>query len=138
MLSMSIIEKRFSAATLVFAKILLLAFVSAAQEIEAIVKILPADSVRIEGKVSDKNSNQSYRNWSFTNSIAGIENLGARISEFNLSGEQNRPVLFKKLTDGEYLANEEASVFDYRVDLKPLSNAAAKRTFRGFRAKAVF
>jgi predicted metalloprotease with PDZ domain len=123
---MSIIEKRFSAAVLVFVEILFLAFVSPGQEIEAIIKIHSPDAAQVEGRITEKNSNQSNRKWTFTNSIAGVENLAARVSDFHLSGDQNREIEFKKLADGEYLASEEANFFNYRVNLKPLPNVAAR------------
>lgn len=122
---MSIIGKRFSILLPIFAGMLLLKSVAAAQEIEAVVKILSPDSVKVTGEVTGKNLIQTNFNWTFTNSIAGIENLGARISEFALADSQNRSISTKKLINGEYLANEKASVFSYQVNLKPLPNAAA-------------
>ena len=124
MAAMSIIEKKFSTA-IVFAAILLLTFAGRAQEIEAEIKILSSASASVTGRFIKENSNQSNKNWSFTNTVAGIENLGARISEFNLSDRRNRPISFKKLTNGEYLADEEANFFSYRVDLTPLPQHSA-------------
>jgi len=121
---MSIIEKRFSV-WIVLAEILLLAFFSAAQEIDAAIKISPPDSVSVEGRFFWGSSNRSKVNWTFLNRIAGAENLAARISDFNLSDKQGRAVSFKKLAEGEYLANEQATIFSYRVNAKPLPNAAA-------------
>ncbi len=121
---MSIIEQRFSAAAIVLAEILLLTFFLSAQEIEVAIKISLPDSVSVEGKFIKENSNQSNLNWSFLNSIAGAENLAARIADFNLSGEKGRVVAFRKLADGEYLANEAAMNFNYRTNLKTPPNVA--------------
>jgi len=122
---MSIIKKSFSAAAIVLAELLLFAFVCTAQEIEVAIKILSPDAVSVEGKFTGQNSNQSKANWTFLNSIAGAENLGARISDFNLSDKQGRAVSFKKLAESEYLADEEATGFSYRINIKPLPNPAA-------------
>lgn len=125
MVSMSIIEQRFSAAALVLAEILFLALFLSAQEIEVKIEILPPDSVSVEGRFVGKDSGRSKLNWSFLNSIAGAENLAARISDFNLSGEAGRSVSFKKLADGEFLANEEATNFKYRLNIKSPPKAAS-------------
>ncbi len=117
-------KKRFSAAAIIFAEILIFAVVSWSQDIEATVKVLSASTARVEGRFLNKSLNQSNRNWAFLRSITGAENLGARISEFSLTDEQNRIVSFKKLIDGEYLADGEANSFQYQINLKPLPNAA--------------
>ena len=122
---MSIIKNGFSTATAIFAQILLLAIVSAAQDIEAVIKIVSPGKVKVEGRILGKHPKRANENWSFRLSIAGIENLGARISEFKLSDESNRPILFKELAGGEYLADEKASGFDYLVDLRSSPNVAA-------------
>ncbi len=127
MVSMSIIKKWFSAARIVFAAITFFAYAAPAQRIEANIKITSPASAYVEGRLIKENSNQTILNWSFANSIVGIENLGARISDFNLSGENNQTIAFVKLTDGEYLASVEAAAFRYRVNLNlPVeANAAA-------------
>jgi predicted metalloprotease with PDZ domain len=125
MVSMSIIKKRFSAALSVFAAIMLFACAAPAQRIEAHIKIISPASIYVEGKFIKENSNQKIVNWSFTNSIAGVENIGARISEFNLSDENNQPLPFVKLTDGEYLASAEAAHFRYRLNLSLPADANA-------------
>ena len=117
-------NKRFSAAAIIFAEIIIFALVSCSQDIEANIKVLSASSARVEGRFLNTNLFQSKRNWSFLRSIAGADNLGARISDFNLINKQGRAVPFKKLIDGEYLADGEADSFQYHIDLKPLPNAA--------------
>lgn len=117
-------KKRFSAAAIIFAEILIFAVVSWSQDIEATVKVISASTARVEGRFLNKSLNQSNRNWAFLRSITGAENLGARISEFSLTDEQGRIVSFKKLIDGEYLADGEANSFQYQINLKPLPNAA--------------
>jgi hypothetical protein len=122
---MSIIGKRFSAACIVFAAVLLFETTAAAQTIEATIVISSTAQASVRGVLIKENSNQTIKNWSFLNSIAGAENLGARISEFNLSDDQNRAVSVRKLADGEYLTDAEASKFNYLVNLQPPATAAA-------------
>ncbi|MDQ3748499.1 MAG: hypothetical protein M3367_05695 [Acidobacteriota bacterium] len=117
-------KKRFSTAAIIFAEILIFSLISWSQEIEANIKALSASTVRVEGRFLSKSLNQSKRNWAFRRSIAGADNLGARVSDFNLTDEQGHAVSFKKLIDGEYLADGEANSFQYQINLKPLPNAA--------------
>lgn len=125
MVAMSIIKKRFSAALIVFAATALFACATPAQRIEASITITSPASVNVEGRFIKETSNQTNVNWSFSNSIAGAENLGARISDFNLADENNQPVAFVKLTDGEYLASGNSVAFRYRVNLNLPAEANA-------------
>ena len=122
--SMSISHKRFSA-WLIFAGILLFAPPVCAQ-VDAVIKISSPESARIEGRFFDENSNQSNKNWSFLNSIVGVENLGARISDFKLFDGQGQTVSVKKLIDGEYLAEGEGARFSYQINLKSPPDVKAK------------
>ena len=117
---MSTMKKRFSAATIILAEILIFALVSWSQDIEANIKVLSASTLRVDGRFLNKNLNQSKKNWAFLRSIAGADNFGTRISDFNLADDQGRAVSFKKLIDGEYLADGEANSFQYQINLKPL------------------
>jgi predicted metalloprotease with PDZ domain len=113
-------KKRFSAARIIFAEILLFAFACAAQEVFVNVKILPDSNLQIEGKFADR----SIKNWGFTNSIAGISIPGERVSDFSLFDKQKRAIAVKKLAENEYLADEKADEFVYRINIKPLPTAA--------------
>jgi predicted metalloprotease with PDZ domain len=84
------------------------------RNIEAKIKVLPA-KVQIEGKFPGVNLFSGNKNWSFPDSYADAENLGARISNFNLSDEQGKIVGVKKFTDGEYVADRAAKSFNYEV-----------------------
>ncbi|MCY7374494.1 MAG: hypothetical protein LH472_00780, partial [Pyrinomonadaceae bacterium] len=119
---MSIIQKKFSRLAAIFAAILIFAAMISAQDFEANIKIIASSPVVVQ--VSGKLLKQSSENWSFLKSVASAENLGARISGFEVFDEQNRAVPVKKLIDGEYLADAEAVDFQYRINLEPLSNAA--------------
>jgi len=122
---MSIINKRFSVISLIFAGLLIFSPVASAQKIEVTVKITPPNSVSVKGKFVKENPNQANVNWSFLNSIAGTENSGGRISDFSLTDNRGRAVAVKKMADGEYLADEKADVFQYRIALKTPANVAA-------------
>jgi predicted metalloprotease with PDZ domain len=84
------------------------------RDIEAKIKVLPA-KVQIDGKFPSINSFSDNKNWSFADSYADAENLGARISNFNLSDEQGKIIGVKKFTDGEYVAERTAKLFSYEV-----------------------
>ncbi len=117
MVSMSTIQIKFSATAIVLATILLLVNFVTAQEIEANIKITSPASISVEGRLTKETQNHSLKNWSFTNSIAGVENLGTRVSGFNLGSEKNQPIAFVKLSESEYLASDKAAAFQYQVSL---------------------
>lgn len=121
---MSTYKKKFSLLWLICAEILLLVFASAAQEIEINIKIESSATAAIDGRFLRENFLQSDKNWSFVNSLAGAENLGARVSDLKLSGESGA-VALKKFIDGEYLAENPANVWAYKIELNPLSNSSA-------------
>ena len=121
---MSINKKRFSLAALICAEILILGLLILAQDLEANIKINPAtpNTAQVSGKMSKPRK----ANWFFIKTIVNADNLGARISDLQLFDEQNRAVIVKKFTDGEYLADSEATYFQYRINLESLPNAATK------------
>ncbi len=121
---MSIYKKRFSSAALICVEILIAALMVAAHDLEVNVKINPTTPEVIQ--ISGKTSKPSKINWFFLKTVANADNLGARILGFQLFDEQNHVVAVKKLLDGEYLADAEATGFQYQINLAPLSNAAAK------------
>ena len=85
-----------------------------AQDVEAKVKVLPA-KVQIEGKFATESQFSANKNWSFPDSYADAENLGARISNLNLLDAEGKTVSVKKFTDGEYVADRAAKSFNYEV-----------------------
>lgn len=123
---MSTTREKFSLLPAIFLEILLVAFASSAQAIEAHIKILSSSpNAQIDGRFSPESFTQSDKHWSFVNSLAGAENLGARISDLNLTDENGGAVGFKKFIDGEYLAENQASGWSYQINLSPLPNTAA-------------
>ncbi|HEY0429217.1 MAG TPA: hypothetical protein VGC76_15660 [Pyrinomonadaceae bacterium] len=109
-------DKRFSRLSLIFALIFIFAALCRAQQIEANIKIesSPASFARVEGRVLQKNIG---KNWGFLRSIAGIENLGERISDLALTDKDGKTISYKKLIAGEYLAEDAATNFSYKIDL---------------------
>jgi len=83
-------------------------------EINLKIKQISPPIIQIEGEFSEENKS---KNWTFLNSIAGNENLGERISDFTLIDKNGKNVLFKKLMAGEYLAEDFAQKFAYKIDL---------------------
>jgi hypothetical protein len=88
---------------------------STAQIVETRIKIESTSPaiLKIEGKFLDKKE----RNFSFSTSYAGIENLGARIFDVILKDKNGQTISYKKLIDGEFLAENDFSEFEYRVKL---------------------
>ncbi len=121
---MSINKKRFSHAALICAEILIASLLISAQRTEAKIGIhlTSPNVVQIEGVISK----QLNLNWFFLKSVANADNLGARILDFQLFDELDRAVAVKKLADGEYLAESEATAFQYQINLESLPNAANK------------
>lgn len=113
---MSIYKKRFSIAAAVCAEIIFCAFFVAAQSSEINIKI-NADAPFI-AHVSGKFFGKTDKNWFFLKTIANADNLGARISKFQLFDERKQAVAVKKLIDGEYLADATSSELQYQINLQ--------------------
>ena len=106
------------------AEIIFSAWLLAAQNLELKVKVnQDAPSV---AQINGALPKPSAKNWFFLKSIANADNLGARISDFQLFDAQNRVVAVKKLIDGEYLADAEAVKFRYEINLEPSPNAMTR------------
>lgn len=121
---MSTIEKRFSRILPVFAEIFIFALFCSAQKIEANLKIesISPPILNVKGRVLRENAG---KNWTFLRSIAGVENLGERIKDLSLTDKSGRAVAVKKFIAGEFLAEESAESFSYRVDLTSFKNISA-------------
>jgi hypothetical protein len=117
-------EKRFSRIPTIFAVIFIYAAATFAQQIEANIKIesVSPPVARVEGKVFGE---YAKKNWGFLRSIAGIENLGERISDFTLTDKNGKTISAKKLIAGEYLADDVATSFSYKVDLSAPKKSSA-------------
>ena len=123
---MSTINKKFSLLSAIFLEVLLFVFAVSAQEIEANIKIKSSPTiVSVEGKFLKENPVESGKNWSFVNSLAVAENLGARVSDLSLSDKNGGAIVFKKFIDGEYLAETRANSWSYQINLNSLSSVAA-------------
>lgn len=120
---MSIKKKRFSRGLPVLAVILIFAALCSAQKIEANLKIesISPPVLRVEGKLLQENTS---KNWTFLRSLAGVENLGERISELQLKDKNGKEISYKKLIAGEFLAEDFAVNFSYKVDLAPPKKAS--------------
>ena len=88
---MSTMDKRFSRVLLIFAEFFIFAAFCAAQNIEATIKIesVSPPSARVEGRFLYENTN---KNWAFLRSVAGIENLGERISDLILTDKNGKVI----------------------------------------------
>ena len=85
---------------------------------------MPDSNAFVEGVFIDADQAKGVTNFSFPKSYAGIENLGARISDVNLFDKSGQKVNFKKLADGEFLADGGFQSWNYSANLTPKSAAA--------------
>lgn len=125
---MSITKKWFFLFSVALIEASLLVLVCSAQDLEATIKIKSGieKSIMIEGKLLDENSIKATKNWVFVRSVAGIEGLGERISELNLTDKLGEKVDFKKLIAGEYLADRTVDIFQYEVEISIPKNFLSK------------
>jgi hypothetical protein len=97
---------------------------SHAQTVETKIKITETN-VFIEGSFKDGETAKNVTNFSFIKSYAAVENLGARVSDVNLFGRNGQKINYKKLTDGEFLADAVFGAWNYRINLSPPSGVSA-------------
>lgn len=71
---------------------------------------------KIKGRFLQNESQKKAKNLSFMLSYAGFENLGARIANVALFDEKGKKIAYKKLIDGEYLAETEFSAWEYEIN----------------------
>jgi hypothetical protein len=88
-----------------------------AQAFEAVVRI-DQDGKRAEVK-GKSFGEESKRTLSFLLSVAGTGGLGRRISNVKVSAPDGSAIAFKKLIDGEFLAESDIKSWEYYVDLAP-------------------
>ncbi len=111
-------------AAFIFVLILQTASGASARTLQLQIKITESKAF-IEGNFKDADNAKNVTNFSFLKSYAGAENLGARISDVNLFDQSGQIVNYKKLIDGEYLAESGFYSWNYKVNLNVPPNAAA-------------
>jgi hypothetical protein len=111
-------------AAFVFAFILHIFNNSQAQTLETTIKITDSNAF-VEGNFKDAKSAKNVTNFSFLKSYANVENLGARISDVNLLDKNGQKVNYKKLVDGEFLAESEFQTWNYKINLSVPKNPSA-------------
>jgi predicted metalloprotease with PDZ domain len=106
------------------AVIFVLADLAGAQKIRSVIKIEPgaAPAALVEVRFLQPNAD---KNLAFLRSLAGTENLAERISDLTLKDKNERPISYKKLVAGEYLADQAPAVLSYKVDLGVLKKSSA-------------
>ncbi|MEZ5428156.1 MAG: hypothetical protein R2747_17925 [Pyrinomonadaceae bacterium] len=99
----------------------------AAQDLKATVRIVSPVSgeLYVEGRFPQNNPSENKKNWGFVRSLAGIGELGERISDLKLKDERGGTIGFKRLMAGEYLADDGAAIWSYRVDVRPTKQFTA-------------
>src|SRR5689334_15430199 len=93
-----------------------------AQQTRAVLNVTTGASP----KVSVVLDFQSRKQLSFENSVAGIDNLAARITNLKFLQSGSGPgVSYRQLVPGEYLTDRDFSQVTYDVDLSPLKQRTA-------------
>jgi predicted metalloprotease with PDZ domain len=107
----------------VFALILQIFNIGRAQTLDIKIKITDSN-VSVEGSFKDAPDKQNVTNFSFLKSYTNIESLGARVSDVNLFDKNEQKVNYKKLAEGEFLADGGFQKWNYRINLTPKSPSA--------------
>lgn len=95
-----------------------------AADIESTIELDKSTNiVRVEGRFTADSRISNKKNLGFLAAASGISGLGKRVSELKLFGASGKPVAFRKLLDGEYLADSEFASWEYTVDLSANSNS---------------
>ena len=108
----------------VFALILQIFNNSYAQTVSATVSV-NGSKAYVEGRFSADTNAKTSKNLSFLKSYAGVENLGARVSDLNLFDENRQKVGYRKLAEGEFLAEGNFASWTYQIDLTMPKSASA-------------
>ena len=138
---MSIQNRLILRAAFVF--VLITQFYSAlsAQIVEAKIKIEAKSPtvIEIQGVNLDANSMQNANNFSFASSYAGIENLGERISDVDLTDENKRKIEYKKFAAGEFVAEKPFVFWNYKIkaDVSAANYAAMPRVSHIFAEQGI-
>lgn len=82
-------------------------------------------SVTVKGRFTENSGITNRKNLAFLNSIAGVNELGKRISDVRLFDRNDRSIDVKRFADGEYLAASDYHAWEYTIDLTPPKNSAA-------------
>ncbi len=111
-------------AAFAFALILQIFSNTTAQTVEVKIKITNSNAF-IEGNFKDAEKAENVTNFSFLKSYTNIENLGARFFDVNLFDKSGQKINYKKLADGEFLAESSFAAWNYKTDLSVPKNPSA-------------
>lgn len=96
-----------------------------AQTLEIKIKI--ADSnVFVEGRLKDTSDIKNVTNFYFLKSYTNVENLGARVADVDLFDKSGQKVNYKKLAEGEFLAENAYQSWSYKTNLTAPANVSAR------------
>jgi hypothetical protein len=95
-----------------------------AQTVHIKIKITDSKAL-IEGSFKDAEKAKNVTNFSFLKSYTNIDNLGGRVSDVNLFDKNAQKVNYRKLADGEFLAESGFAAWSYKTDLSLPKNPSA-------------
>lgn len=96
------------------------------QDIETKIKLISPDysKLQIEGKFLE-NKNLIEKNWSFLQNYADAKNLGKKVTDLQLFDDSQNEINYKKFADGEFVSEQNAQRFSYKLDISVLQNATS-------------
>lgn len=95
------------------------------QVFDAKIEIGAASRVTVSGRFIRTDELKSPRNFSFEGRVRGMDHPAARITGLALLDSTGQNINFRKLIDGEYLADRDVAMWRYEMDLAPLKDRAA-------------
>lgn len=96
-----------------------------AQTLDVKIKIAEQNAF-VTGSFKDAARAKNVTNFYFLKSYTNVENLGARVREVNLFDQSGQKIGYKKLADGEFLADGAFRSWSYRTDLTAPPNVSAR------------
>ncbi len=118
---MSIMKKKFSHGLMFFCLFQMLSLFIVAQNLDVKIRQSPNNpsELTIEGRLSEETETKDLL---FLLSYADSDNLGSRIKNLQLSGNNSETINYKKIADGSFIAEKTFDSFSYQVDVSVPAN----------------
>jgi hypothetical protein len=95
------------------------------QVFDAKIEIGQGSRATVTGRFIRTDELKSPRNFSFEGQVQGMYHPAARITNLALLDSTGQNINFRKLIDGEYLADREVAAWRFEMDLAPLKDRSA-------------
>ena len=95
------------------------------QQVETKIEIAPDGKASVTGRFSGPDRPKNPRSFAFERLSVGVDTVSKRVSDLELFDDNAQPVTFRKLIEGEFLADRDITAWRYKMDLSPLRERAA-------------